>query len=168
MTPVLDTPRLVLRQPDAADWPAYRAYRRSPRSTVAGEPDGVVWTLFAALFGHWALRGFGRFIAVRRDTGAAIGHFGPFFPAGHPERELTCTLWDPACEGRGYAAEAAAACRDHAFGALGWTTAVSYIDPGNARSQALAKRLGAVRDDAAGCPPGGIVHVWRHSSAVPA
>jgi RimJ/RimL family protein N-acetyltransferase len=165
MTGALSTARLTLRPPEAADWPAYRAYRLSPRSTIPDADEEIIWTLFAAFFGHWALRGFGRFIAVRRDTGAAIGHFGPFFPAGHPERELTWTLWDAACEGQGYAAEAAAACRDHAFAALGWETAVSYIAPGNTRSQALAARLGAAPDPAAPLPPGGGVQVWRHHPA---
>ena len=43
----------------------------------------------------------------------------------------------------GAAAEAAAAVRDHARTHLGWKTAVSYIDLDNARSIALARRLGA-------------------------
>jgi RimJ/RimL family protein N-acetyltransferase len=42
--------------------------------------------------------------------------------------------------------------RAHAFRDLGWTTAVSYIDPDNARSIALAERLGAVRDRGARQP----------------
>jgi RimJ/RimL family protein N-acetyltransferase len=158
---MIDTARLVLRAPVAADWPAYRAYRLSSRSTSA-MPEGAAWTHFAAFFGHWALHGFGRFIATLKDTGRPVGHFGPFFPAGHPERELTWTLWDPALEGQGLAQEAAAAARDHAFGALGWTSAVSYIDPSNARSQALAARLGAVRDRGAPNPYGDDTQVWRH------
>ncbi len=165
MTHVLSTARLTLRPPEAGDWPAYRAYRMTPRSTVAAEDGGVIWTLFAAFFGHWALRGFGRFIAVRHDTGTAIGHFGPFFPEGHPERELTWTLWDAANEGQGFAAEAAAACRDHVFGMLGWSTAVSYIAVENTRSQALANRLGAVRDKGALSPHGSNLQVWRHYPA---
>ncbi len=39
--------------------------------------------------------------------------------------------------------------RRHAYEDLGWETAVSYIDPANARSIALAERLGCTRDDAA-------------------
>lgn len=158
---VIDTPRLILRPPVAADWPAYRAYRMSSRSTVRGEDESIVWTLFAAFFGHWTLRGFGRFVAVLRGTGAPVGHFGPFRPEGQPENELTWTLWDPALEGQGLAFEAAAAARDHAFAVLGWQTAVSYIASGNARSGRLAARLGAAPD------PGAPRHrpdltVWRH------
>jgi RimJ/RimL family protein N-acetyltransferase len=57
-------------------------------------------------------------------------------------------------EGRGFASEAAAAVRDHAFRALGWPTLVSYMDPENDRSVRLAERLGGVRDDAAARPAG--------------
>ncbi len=154
----LETPRLILRLPQESDWPAYRAYRLSSRSTLIGADEELAWTHFAAFFGHWLLRGFGRFIAVDRVTGLAIGHFGPFRPAGQAENELTWTLWDVAHQGRGLALEAAQAVRDHAFVTLGWPSAVSYIEPGNLRSQALAGRLGAVRDPSDGTA----CDVWRH------
>jgi RimJ/RimL family protein N-acetyltransferase len=164
---MIDTARLHLRQPLASDWPAYLDYRQSPRSTNHAMPMGEAWTHFAAFFGHWALRGFGRFIATLE--GRPIGHFGPFFTAAHPEPELTWTLWDGTLEGQGFAHEAALAVRDHAFGTLGWTSAVSYIDPANTRSQALAARLGARRDPAAPNPYGDATQVWRHPApGVPA
>ncbi len=160
---MIETARLILRLPEPGDWPAYRDYRLSPRSSIGAVPHvSHVWTLFSAFFGHWALRGFGRFIATLRDTRRPVGHFGPFFPEGHPERELTWTLWDPALEGQGLAFEAAAATRAHAFGTLGWASAVSYIDPANTRSQALAARLGAAQDRAAPNPYGDATQVWRH------
>ena len=160
---MIDTARLTLRQPEATDWPAYRAYRLSSRSsTGSAMPEGEAWTNFAAFFGHWHLRGFGRFVATLTETGRSIGHFGPFFPEGHPERELTWTLWAPELEGQAYALEAAYAVRDHAFGRLGWTSAVSYIDPANLRSQRLAARLGAVHDRAAANPYGDATQIWRH------
>ncbi len=162
LTPLLTTARLVLRGPEAGDWPAYLAYRRSPRSTLGTNPaTGEIWMNFAAFLGHWQLRGFGRFIIVDRVSGGAIGHVGPFFPEGWQEPELTWTLWDGAREGQGIAFEAAAAARDHAFRDLGWKTAVSYIDPANTRSQALARRLGAVheRTDPGHAKP---FQIWRH------
>jgi RimJ/RimL family protein N-acetyltransferase len=161
---MIETARLILRPPLESDWPEYRDYRMSARSTNREEGTGVVWTMFAAFFGHWTLRGYGRFIATLKDTGRPIGHFGPYFPEGHPERELTWTLWDGEMEGRGYALEAARAARDHAFGPLGWTTAVSYIDPDRVRSLTLAARLGAVRDPAAPNPYGDETQVWRHGA----
>ena len=50
--------------------------------------------------------------------------------------------------------------------ASGWTSAVSYIDPANARSQTLAARLGAVRDLTAANPYGDATQVWRHGRGV--
>lgn len=162
-SPVIETARLTLRPPAPQDWPSYRAYRMTQRSTLR-MGEGEAWTHFAAFFGHWALRGFGRFAVTLRATGQAIGHVGPFRPEGHPESEITWTLWSPAVEGQGLALEAATAARDHAFGVLGWDTAVSYIDPANSRSIRLAERLGAVLDGKAQPPqPGMLVyrHLWR-------
>lgn len=150
----MTTARLTLRPPVEADWPAYRAYRLGARSTLPeGErTEAVARAHFDGFAAHWALRGFGRFVMVDRSTGAAIGHVGPFEPEGHPERELTWTLWSVAHEGKGLAHEGAAAARDHAFGDLGWATAVSYIVPGNVRSRRLAERLGATLDPQAQVP----------------
>ncbi len=162
-TPILTTDRLILRAPEADDWSAYRAYRRSTRSTiaVAEGADDMTWFLFAAFFGHWSIRGFGRFIITLRDGGRPVGHCGPFLPDGHPEPELTWTLWDGSLEGQGLAFEAARAARDHSFRELGWKTAVSYIEPANIRSVTLAERLGAYRDAAAATPYDGVL-VYRH------
>jgi RimJ/RimL family protein N-acetyltransferase len=86
---------------------------------------------------------------------------GPRFP----ERELGWILFDGA-EGRGIATEAASALRDWAA-ARGWTGLVSYIDPANHRSIALAQRLGARLDPhAVPQDPGDLV--YRHRSASPA
>ena len=52
--------------------------------------------------------------------------------------------------------------RDFAFGTLGWTTLVSFIDPENNRSIALAERLGAACDDRIDHPDGGLTLVYRH------
>jgi RimJ/RimL family protein N-acetyltransferase len=159
---VIETARLILRPPAPADWPAYRAYRLSPRSTIGeGVDETVAWNLFAAFFGHWTLRGFGRFTLLLKATGQAIGHAGPFHPEGQAERELTWTLWDAAFEGQGLAFEAAAAARDHVFGTLGWVAAVSYIVCGNERSARLAARLGATPDPAAPRHRPDLT-VWRH------
>jgi RimJ/RimL family protein N-acetyltransferase len=160
-TPVIETARLRLRGVLPADWPAYRAYRLSPRSTLAGADEGLIWTHFAAFAGHWALKGFGRFIIEHRASGRPIGHVGPWFPDSHPEPELTWTLWSAADERQGYAREAAAAARDFAFVFLRWPTIVSYIEAGNARSRHLAACLGARQDNAATSAYAGC-ETWRH------
>lgn len=163
IAPTLATQNLTLRPPVAEDWHAYSGYRHSARSTLSRNPaPGEVWTHFAAFFGHWQLRGYGRFIIVENATGRPIGHAGPYFPEDWAEPELTWTLWDKASEGRGFAFEAALAARDFAFNTLHWTTAVSYIDPSNIRSIALASRLGAVLEST---DPGQIkpFHIYRHT-----
>ena len=71
-------------------------------------------------------------------------------------------MFREAGQGKGYAAEAARAARAHAFGALGWTTVVSTIDPGNAASVRVAERLGASRDAAAEAAHGYEILVYRH------
>lgn len=49
----------------------------------------------------------------------------------------------PTAEGRGYATEAAVAARDHTFAAFGSGRLVSHVDPRNAASGRLARRIGA-------------------------
>ena len=147
----ITTDRLILRPPAPSDEDAFLAYTGSPRyARERGEtPLHQQWGYFAGLLGHWAVRGFGRFVVQRRDTGKLIGHLGPLFPAGWPEREIAWHLWSDDAEGQGFAFEGARAALRHAYQTLGWDTAVSYIATGNTRSRALAERLGAVIDPAA-------------------
>lgn len=169
MIPVIHTARLILRGPENRDFAAFRAFRLSGRTPklVEVETEALSWTLFSSFAGHWALRGFGRFIIEDRATGRAVGHAGALFPEGWQERELTWSIWDPELEGKGLAHEAALAARDHMARDLGWTTVASFIDPENARSIALAQRLGAVleRIDPGTIKPFG---VWRHPMGVAA
>ncbi|MGZ3215780.1 GNAT family N-acetyltransferase [Paracoccus sp. T5] len=155
-TPVLETERLTLRAPQGSDWPHWRSFHGSDRARFIGGgpdlPEGASWRAFGHVVGHWVLRGFGMFVFTIKGDDTALGMTGPWFPEGWPEHELGWTAWSPAAEGRGLVAEAARAARDHAFTALGWTTAVSYIDSDNLRSIALAQRLGAVLDPKAQQP----------------
>ncbi len=155
-TPVLETERLVLRAPQAGDWPAWRAMMQTDRSEFIRSPGGFqedqAWRGFGHMIGHWVLRGWGQFVFTRKGDTTALGATGPWYPAGWAERELGWSVWSEAAEGQGYAFEAARAARDHAIHTLGWNTAVSYINPANARSIALAERLGAVLDPAAALP----------------
>lgn len=156
-TPVLITERLTLRAPASRDWPAFDAFLASPRARFIRSSDyglAQTWRAFGHVIGHWVLRGFGNFIFTLKGSDTALGMTGPWFPAEWPEREIGWTVWDAAAEGKGYAFEAAQAARAYAYGTLGWTTAVSYVDPANTRSAALAERLGARLDPAAAHPAG--------------
>lgn len=166
-TPVLTTERLVLRAPQAGDWPAWRGFAASGRSRhiLDGRTDaGFAWRVFGHALGHWVLREYGMFVLSLRKGGGPIGMVGPWFPEGWPEHELGWTIWTAEAEGRGYAFEAARATLDFARATLGWTEVVSYIDPDNARSVALAERLGARRDADAAFPyPDEPCLVFRHT-----
>ncbi|MDP1670116.1 GNAT family N-acetyltransferase [Phaeovulum sp.] len=164
-TPILETERLLLRAPEGGDWPAFDAFLASDRAAFVRSVDyseAISWRAWGHVIGHWAMRGFGTFVITRRDDRRAIGMCGPWFPATWPEPEIGWTLWDAGAEGAGYAREAARATIAHAFGPLGWQTAVSYIAPANARSIALAERLGARLDPAAAHPGDEPTLVFRH------
>lgn len=155
--PTLRTARLVLRAPELADFGAYRAIACTDRGRYLdgpmSEPDA--WDDFCRMVATWVLRGHGVWAATDA-AGQTIGFVLIGFEPGDREPELGF-LFLQGHEGQGLAQEAAAAVRDHAFATLELTTLVSYIDPDNTRAQGLARRLGAVRDDAAGHG-----HVWRY------
>ncbi len=148
-TPVLETERLILRAPVAEDWARWLPFAMSERARHIGGPhdEGKAWRGFCHIVGMWVARGFGFFVFAPKEGGPALGHAGP---------------WAPEAEGKGYASEAAEAARAHAFGALGWDTAVSYVMPENARSIRLAERLGARRDSGARTPWDEPCLVYRH------
>ncbi len=151
--PIVETERLVLRAPASRDVDAYIAAHDEERAQWMGGHSGrdAAWRAFSAITGHWALRGFGLWAVTRKGSEAILGTVGCWYPEGWPEREIGWFIFPPA-EGLGLAREAALAARDFAYSRLGWATAVSYIHPKNARSIALAERLGAVRDDKAARP----------------
>jgi len=148
----LHTDRLLLRRPEAGDLPAYTDYCASDRARFVGGPFTAAraFEKFAAMAGHWALRGYGRYVIVRDET--PLGHAGPQALAGDQPPELTWTLWDARFEGQGIATEAAAAVAAHLLGVLGWPELRIHIDPANAASHRVAERLGA-RAAADATPP---------------
>lgn len=158
--PKLHTDRLILRGPEATDWPAFRDYFASDRSVHTGGPKDAksAWIFFAAEIGHWHLHGFGMWTVTLDDT--PIGLVGCWYPDQWPEKEIGWLMWD-GFEGHGYAHEAAQAVRAHCYGPFGWTTAVSYIHRDNTRSIALAERLNCTRDSAA-VHPNPDALVFRH------
>ncbi len=166
-TPVLETERLTLRAPEAADFEAFAPFVVSERARFIGggadKDRGHAWRVLAVLAGHWHLRGYGTFVLVEKATGRPVGSAGPWHPGDWPERELGWTIWNAEAEGKGYAREAVTELRRHAYTDLGWETAVSYIDARNDRSIALARRLGCRLDEGAERPDRDEpVRVWRH------
>ena len=166
--PVIRTDRLRLRGHVMADFEPLYALFASDRARYMDGPIPArdTWFWVAAEVGSWPLQGIGSWGIERQSDGAFLGQVGINKPQHFPEREIGWVLLQ-AFEGHGYAREAAEA-------ALGWArtqrfdTLVSYIDRENARSVALARRLGATEDPSAPLPDGDTPEdtvVYRHALA---
>jgi ribosomal-protein-alanine N-acetyltransferase len=161
--PVLDTGRFLMCGYRPGDIAAFTAFYASDRSRfVAGPLDAdLACRALMTYAGHWLLRGYGRWMVEDKATGATLGNVGLWYPEGWPEPEIGWTLFDGA-EGRGVAHETALASRDYAYRVLGWSTAISLIDPANTRSRALALRLGCTPDGTFSHARFGRMEIWRH------
>ena len=161
MIPTLTTQRLTLRATRMSDFPAYRDFVTSARARFMGGPHDAAkaWDWFCNDTAQWHLLNMGGLIVTL--NGQPIGQValchGPIFP----EPELGWFLFNAAHEGQGYATEAAAVLRDWALGPRGLGSVVSYIDPANAASLALARRLGGRPDPQAATPGGLACLTWR-------
>jgi RimJ/RimL family protein N-acetyltransferase len=165
----VETARLVLRAPRLEDFDAWAECAADPTMTtfVGGpQPRPVAWRAFMAMAGSWSLHGFAMFSVIEKSSGRWLGRVGPWRPDGWPGNEIGWGLAREA-EGRGYAFEAAVAAVDWAFATLGWDEIIHCIDPGNARSEALAQRLGSKRLRRVTLPPPSSVevNVWGQSRA---
>lgn len=160
MTATLQTERLTLRAPRESDFPAMLRFAESPRAAHMATADRQqVWLYLLAGIGHWTLRGYGRWSVDTKD-GDFVGRIGVIFNDGWPEPELAWQVFDGA-EGKGYAYEAALAARADYHARISAKPLISMIAPENARSIALAERLGArfERADPGVRKP---FHVYRH------
>jgi len=156
--PTLHTARLVLRPPRLADFAHFAAFYASERSRWEDGPLSreQAWRVWASDVALWPLKGFGPFGVDDRTTGTYLGEVGIYQPEGYPEPELGWFVV-PEAEGQGIALEAAQAVMRWAKTELVWDRLVNYIDPGNARSIALALRLGGKRIEAPGSGPTDVV-----------
>ena len=163
--PEIETERLRLRLPRLSDLPAHAAFRSSERSRGVGGPfnEESCFKHFAEVIGQWHLRGYGRWIVADKTTDEPYGIVGIYHPADWPEPEIAWSVYDKA-EGKGIAHEAAIASRQFAYESLGLSRIVSLVLDDNARSIALAKRLGCIRDGVFQHPDFGALTIWRHLS----
>ena len=160
--PVLSTERLLLRAPTPTDFERHAETLMSPRAQYMGGPydrQGA-WASFAGDVASWVLDGFGYWSVATHEGDRFVGLIGLAKPKHFPEIELGGTVQADA-EGQGIACEAASAARDWAFATLKLDSFVSYIDPPNTRSRALAERLGATLDPVAPRPDPEVL-VYRH------
>lgn len=142
---VLETDRLILRQPDLSDFEPLCELMADEETTrfIGGvQEPALVWRSLCGIVGHWALRGYGFFSVVEKGSGTWLGRIGPWYPHGWPQPEIGWSL-NRSTWGKGYAPEAGAACLDYVFDELGWTDVVHLIDSRNRPSQRVAEKLGS-------------------------
>lgn len=150
MAPTLTTERLTLRPIALDDFNKFALFLASSRSEGMGGPYGTreAWGIFCHEVALWPLCGHGGLSIELRVTGECVGiveiNYGPLYP----ERELGWQVYEEH-EGNGYVTEAARAFLDWAFYELKLSTLVSYIDPSNIRSIAVAERLNGALDHSA-------------------
>ncbi|MGY3605033.1 GNAT family N-acetyltransferase [Bradyrhizobium sp. Leo121] len=163
--PTIETPRLILRSWKASDIAPNTAMLADPETARFITPDHKAvtnettgWRNAAVIAGHWALYGFGMFAVEERSSGRYVGRVGPWYPAGWPGFEVG---WGIAKDhrGKGYAVEAARAAIDWVFANLAVDRIIHCIDPVNAASQSVARRLGAKIDGQAELN-GDTVDIW--------
>jgi RimJ/RimL family protein N-acetyltransferase len=155
---MLETERLLLRVPEPSDLDGYAA--------VFGDPEVVRYlgsgrrtrdesaAVIEQMTRHWERHGIGLFSVLRKSDARLLGRAG--FLLWDPQRwvhamreeldgpletEIGWTLGS-AFWNRGYATEAALACRDWALGERGLTRLVSVIAPGNTASIRVAEKIG--------------------------
>lgn len=143
--PVLFTERLILRPlaaEDFEDWAAFHADPFTMKFLGGVQERSAAWRGLCAMRGSWDITGFSMFALIERISGRWIGRVGPWQPEGWPGTEIGWGVAQ-AFAGKGYAYEAAVATIHYAVDVLGWTDIIHTIDPDNAGSIALAKRLGS-------------------------
>jgi RimJ/RimL family protein N-acetyltransferase len=153
VVPRLTTQRLLLRQPQLADFPGYAEHMADPvaMTHMSGVRDQrTAWRLFGALAGTWALTGAGWWVIELGATGECVGIVGAFF------RETQ--LFDPALKKPsaielgwsvyrqywrcGYAREAASAALSYGLANYDVERAIAHTAPDNAASIRVAQSIG--------------------------
>ncbi|HXI87269.1 MAG TPA: GNAT family N-acetyltransferase [Parvularculaceae bacterium] len=147
----LETERLLLRPFEPEDFESVAAMMaeqavadfltldKKPQSRAAS------WRSFTSMLGHWRIRGFGFFSVFEKSSGAWVGRVGPWQPEDWPSVECGWAI-TPAHWGKGYAPEAAIATINWIFAEKpALTRIISLIDPTNANSQAVARKIGEAK-----------------------
>ncbi|WP_374222179.1 GNAT family N-acetyltransferase [Microbacterium esteraromaticum] len=143
---ILSTPRLALRELTADDLPALRAILQDADTMRAYEgafDEPMVQAWLARMHDRYREDGFGLWAVELRETGEMIGQCGLTMQHILDQDVIEVGyLFQRAFWHRGYAVEAAAACRDHAFDVLGAERVYAQIRDTNIASMNVAIRLG--------------------------
>ena len=144
---VLETGRLLLREMTGGDFPALCRMLRDPEVMYAyehafSEEEARDW--LRRQRDRYARDGIGLWAVVEKCSGEMVGQCGlTWQDCGYPAPVLEVGyLLERAAWHRGYATEAARACRDYAFDRLGAGEVFSIIRDSNLPSQRVARRNG--------------------------
>lgn len=151
----LQTPRLILRTPAHADFPAYAAQRADPavmkylgKGDVLSEEEA--WSKFQSMIGHWRMLDYGTWAIEEKASGSVIGFLGfsdKKRPAEHPASGAPEMGWSLAASahGKGFASEALKAALLWGHDVFGPARVVCVISTGNTASQRLAGKHGFIQ-----------------------
>ena len=142
---ILETERLALRQFTSGDVdnllqifgdPAAMRFYPAPfdREKTAG---WIRWSLDSC-----EKNGFGLWAVIRKHDQLFLGDCGPMLQPVEDRTEMEIGYHMLRREwGRGYATEAARACRDYAFSTLNYPRVVSIVNPLNMASRRVAEKV---------------------------
>jgi RimJ/RimL family protein N-acetyltransferase len=150
--PILETPRLILRQHGVDDFPDMVSLWTEPevtRFTSGNKPSTPeeCWQRLLRYRGLWSLLGFGYFVITERRTGTYVGEAGladfhrSIMPSMSGKAEAGWALM-PSDWGKGYANEALNAIFNWYEGTPNPRALSCIINPDNAASIRLAEKTG--------------------------
>ncbi len=146
---ILETPRLVLRPMTQDDLPALKRTLQDPVAMKAYEhafSDDEAQDWLDKMLARYQTDGFGLWAVILKENGQWIGQCGiTMQPCEDRMVHEVGYLFERAYWHHGYATEAAMACRDYAFEALGVDEVFSIIRDSNLPSQHVAERNGMTR-----------------------
>jgi [ribosomal protein S5]-alanine N-acetyltransferase len=147
--PVIETTRLLMRLPEAADAQALMEIHQDPEVleqglvTLTAPPGGIESALrnVDRMLRHWQRYGYGQWSVVEKQTDLVIGCVGFFCCLDQPEIELGWIIrrshW-----GNGFATEAARAAIDWTWRTTDIDHIISLIRATDARSTRVAEKSG--------------------------
>jgi RimJ/RimL family protein N-acetyltransferase len=149
-SPVIESPRLILRRHTVHDLPSSAALWSDPEVTryITGRPftREETWARILRYIGHWQALGYGFWAVEEKATGAFAGELG----LADFKRELDPPITDPEAgwaflprfHGRGYATEALRAALAWGDTHLSTPRTVCLIHPENVASFRVAEKCG--------------------------
>ena len=141
---ILETERLYLRRLTQADYPALCKMLQDPAVMYAyehafGDAESQEW--LDRQLRRYDAYGFGLWAVILKQSGGLIGQCGPTMQDYNGAQVIEIGyLFQRAYWRRGYASEAAIACRDYAFTHLRAPEVFSFIRDTNLASQRVAER----------------------------